>query len=390
MARNERHAHIIGWGMYVPAYRRTNDEIATMVDTSDEWITTRTGIKERRIAAPHESTATMAIQAAEEALTVANLPPEALDLIIVASATPEHLFPATACIVQDALGADRAGAFDLSAACSGFIYGLSLAAQAIRTGAINTALIIGSETLSRFVDWQDRSTCILFGDGAGAVVLAGSPEAGGVLSCTMRADGSGANLLSVPAGGSRHPASLETLANNLHTIKMSGREVFRFATTVMADAAQVVLEEAGLTVDDLDLLIPHQANDRIIQTAARRLKLSMDKVFVNLDRYGNTSSASIPIALCEAIQQGRVQRGDRLVLVGFGAGLTWAAAALEWSAPLVTPPFTRRQQLARQARRRFSRLRSWWRQFKRRFWGAVKWLQGKGEELDAERRKRKQ
>lgn len=387
MARNSRFAHIVGWGMYVPAHRRTNDEIAQMVDTSDEWITSRTGIKERRIAAPHESTATLATRAAEAALTTANLAPEALDLIIVASATPEHLFPATACLVQDALGADRAGAFDLSAACSGFLYGVSLASQAIQTGAIDTALVIGAETLSRFVDWSDRGTCILFGDGAGAVVLAGRNERGGVLSFTMRADGSGGALLSLPAGGSRHPASLETLANNLHTIKMSGREVFRFATTVMADATRVVLDKAGLSLDDLDLLIPHQANDRIIQTAARRLKLPPEKVFVNLDRYGNTSSASIPIALCEAIEEGRIKTGTQLVMVGFGAGLTWAAAAVKWVTPWPVAPQTRLQRTTWHGRRRLARLRSLWRRLARRFWGIVRWLQGKSEEIDIDIRK---
>jgi 3-oxoacyl-[acyl-carrier-protein] synthase-3 len=380
MARNDRYAHIVGWGMYVPSYRRTNDELARMVDTSDEWITTRTGIKERRIAADHESTATLAIRAAEEALTVANVAPEELDLIIVASATPEYLFPATACLVQDALGADRAGAFDLSAACSGFIYGLSLAAQSIQTGAIDKALVIGAETLSRFVDWKDRGTCILFGDGAGAVVLTGRNERGGVLSCTMRADGSGGELLLVPAGGSRHPASLETLAKNQHTIKMQGREVFRFATRVMADAARVVVDKAGLMLDDVALVIPHQANSRILQTAARRLRLPEEKLYVNLDRYGNTSSASVPIALCEAIEEGRVQRGDNLVLVSFGAGLTWAAAAVEWVAPWPVVPQTRQQRLVWRARRGLARIRSGWRRLRRRVWGALRWLQGKHEE----------
>ncbi len=380
MARNGRYAHIIGWGMYVPEHRRTNAEIATMVDTSDEWITSRTGIKERRIAADNESTATMAIHAAEAALEVANVAPEDLDLIIVASATPEYLFPATACLVQDDLGADRAGAFDLSAACSGFIYGVSLAAQAIQTGAIDTALVIGSETLSRFVDWSDRKTCILFGDGAGAVVLAGRDQRGGVLSCTMRADGSGGDLLTVPAGGSRHPASLETLAENQHTIKMNGREVFRFATRVMADAVRVVAEKANLTLDDVALVIPHQANSRIIQTAARRLRLPEDKIYVNLDRYGNTSSASVPIALCEAVEEGRIQPGDNLVLVGFGAGLTWAAAAVEWAAPWPVMPQPRQQRLLRRARREFARVRSAWRRLRRRVWGVLRWLQGKGEE----------
>lgn len=380
MARNGRYAHIIGWGMYVPEHRRTNAEIATMVDTSDEWITSRTGIKERRIAADNESTATMAIHAAEAALEVANVAPEDLDLIIVASATPEYLFPATACLVQDDLGADRAGAFDLSAACSGFIYGVSLAAQAIQTGAIDTALVIGSETLSRFVDWSDRKTCILFGDGAGAVVLAGRDQRGGVLSCTMRADGSGGDLLTVPAGGSRHPASLETLAENQHTIKMNGREVFRFATRVMADAARVVAEKANLTLDDVALVIPHQANSRIIQTAARRLRLPEDKIYVNLDRYGNTSSASVPIALCEAVEEGRIQPGDNLVLVGFGAGLTWAAAAVEWAAPWPVMPQPRQQRLLWRTRREFARVRSAWRRLRRRVWGVLRWLQGKGEE----------
>ena len=380
MARIGRYAHIVGWGMYVPSHRRTNDEIAGMVDTSDEWITSRTGIRERRIAAEHESTATLAIRAAEAALDVANVDPEELDLIIVASATPEYLFPATACLVQDDLGADRAGAFDLSAACSGFIYGLSLAAQAIQTGSIDTALVIGSETLSRFVDWNDRETCILFGDGAGAVVLTGRDERGGVLSCTMRADGSGGELLSLPGGGSRFPASLESLASNQHTIKMQGREVFRFATRVMADAARVVVEKAGLTLDDVALVIPHQANSRIIQTATRRLKLPADKVYVNLDRYGNTSSASIPIALCEAVAEGRVNPGDNLVLVGFGAGLTWAAAAVQWAAPWPVMPQTRQQRLTRRTRRGFARLRSGWRRLRRRIWGALRWLQGKREE----------
>jgi 3-oxoacyl-[acyl-carrier-protein] synthase-3 len=380
MARNGRYAHIVGWGMYVPEHRRTNDEIATMVDTSDEWIVSRTGIKERRIAADHESTATMAIRAAEAALVVANMDPEELDLIIVASATPDHLFPATACLVQDDLGADRAGAFDLSAACSGFIYGVSLAAQAIKTGAIDTALIIGSETLSRVVDWNDRQTCILFGDGAGAVILTARKERGGVLSSTMRADGSGSALLALPAGGSRYPASLETLANNQHTIKMQGREVFRFATRVMADATRVVTEKAGLTLDDVSLIIPHQANTRIIQTATRRLKFPGDRVFINVDRYGNTSSASVPIALCEAIEAGRVQSGDNLVLVGFGAGLTWAAAVIQWAALWPVTPQPTQQRLLRRIRRGFARFRSAWRRFRRRIWGALGWIQEEGED----------
>jgi 3-oxoacyl-[acyl-carrier-protein] synthase-3 len=380
MAKNDRYAHIVGWGMYVPSHRRTNAEIATMVDTSDEWITSRTGIKERRIAAEQDSTASMAIRAAEEALEVARIAPEEVDLIIVASATPEYLFPATACLVQDDLGADRAGAFDLSAACSGFIYGLSMAAQAIQTGAINTALVIGSETLSRFVDWKDRQTCILFGDGAGAVVLTGREERGGVLSCTMRADGSGGDLLKLAGGGARYPASLDTLAKNQHTLKMHGREVFRFATRVMSDSARVVVDKAGLNLDDVALFIPHQANSRIIQTAARRLKIPEEKIYVNLDRYGNTSSASIPIALCEAVAAGMVAPGDNLVLVGFGAGLTWAAAVVQWAATWPVAPQPPQQRLTWRTRRSFARLRSAWRRMRRRIWGVVRWLQGKRED----------
>jgi 3-oxoacyl-[acyl-carrier-protein] synthase-3 len=308
------------------------------------------------------------------------MPAEQLDLVIVASATPEHLFPATACLVQDELGAERAGAFDLSAACSGFIYGVSLAAQSILTGSINNALVIGSETLSRVVDWNDRETCILFGDGAGAVVLAPRAEPGGVLSSTMRSDGSGADLLTLPAGGSRHPTSLETLAQNQHTVKMSGREVFRFATTVMAEATRVVLEQAGLTLDDVALIIPHQANQRIIRTATRRLRVGDEKVFINVDRYGNTSSASVPIALCEAVEAGRIQPGDNVVLVGFGAGLTWAAAAVQWAAPWPLAPVSRQQRLAWRGRRILARIRSGWRRLSRRFWGAVRWLQRKREQ----------
>jgi 3-oxoacyl-[acyl-carrier-protein] synthase-3 len=366
--------------MYVPEYRRSNDEISLMVDTSDEWITSRTGIKERRIAAANESTATLAVRAAEEALEVANVAPEEVELIIVASATPEHIFPATACLVQDALGADRAGAFDLSAACTGFIYGVNMATQAIQTGAIDNALVIGSETLSRFVDWKDRGTCILFGDGAGAVVLAVQDTPGGVLSCTMRSDGSGGDLLSLPAGGSRRPTSLETLARNEHTVKMNGREVFRFATRVMADATRVVVKKAGLTLDDVALVVPHQANSRIIETAARRLKMPEDKFYVNVDRYGNTSSASVPIALCEALQEGRIKPGDNLVLVGFGAGLTWAAAAVQWAVPWPVAPLTKRQRAAWRGRRTYARLRSGWRRLRRRIWGSIRWLHRRTDE----------
>ncbi len=358
-----RYAHLIGWGKYLPEKVLTNAEIAQMVETSDEWIVARTGIRERRIAAEDESTATMALSASRGALETADLNPADLDLIIVASASPEHIFPATACLVQDALGATSAGAFDLSAACSGWIYGISLAAQAIATGSIDHALVIGAETLSRMINWEDRATCILFGDGAGAVVLGPSDRPGGVLSSVLGADGSGGDTLSVPAGGSRMPASPETVKNHLHTIHMDGRKVFRFATRVMRQAATEALEKAGLTMDDVALLVPHQANSRIIQSAARALKMPAERVVVNLDRYGNTSSASIPIALCEALEEGRVQPGDRLLAVGFGAGLTWGAAVIEWMAkpPLERPWRSRLRAVLYALARVRSRLRRWWR-----------------------------
>jgi 3-oxoacyl-[acyl-carrier-protein] synthase-3 len=307
-----------------------------MVDTSDEWIRTMTGIGERHIAAPNQSTATLAVEAAIKALTVANLAPDQVDLIIVASATPEHLFPATACLVQDQIGAVKAGAFDLSAACSGFLYAINMAAQAIRTGSMNNVLVIGAETLSKFTDWEDRNTCVLFGDGAGAFVLQGSDEPGGILSAVMRSDGSGGDLLILPAGGSHLPASSETVENRQHFIQMNGREVFRFATRVMAQATREAVEAAQLTMDDIKYIIPHQANRRIIETAAKQLEISIDRCLINLEHYGNTSTASIPIAICEAIEEGRIQPGDRLVMVAFGAGLTWASLVAQWSGPFPT------------------------------------------------------
>ncbi|MFN3705626.1 MAG: beta-ketoacyl-ACP synthase III, partial [Thermoflexales bacterium] len=248
-------------------------------------------------------------------------------------ATPDHIFPATACLVQDALGAAHAGAFDLSAACSGFVYALSVAADRIRAGSANTALVIGAETLSRIINWNDRSTCVLFGDGAGAVVLQGSDQPGGVLSTLLRADGSGSDLLIVPAGGCKLPLTLEVLTRQLHTLHMNGREVYRFASRVLDRAAREVMHKAGWTSDQVDLFVPHQANLRIIESAARALNIPMEKVFCNIEHYGNTSAASIPIALAEAAESGRLRVRDRVIIVGFGAGLTWAAAAIEWSEP---------------------------------------------------------
>lgn len=352
------YAHIVGWGKYLPEKIVTNCDLARIMDTSDEWIRSRTGIAERRIVNEHETTASMAIAAAQIALDRARIAPSAIDLIIVATLSPDHVFPSTACMVQDALGATRAGAFDLSAACSGFIYGLSMASAMIRSGAARVVLVIGSETLSRFCDITDRTTYPLFGDGAGAVVLQADETPGGILSTVLGADGSGGNHLILPAGGSKLPPSQETIDKRLHYIKMNGREVYRFATKVMGKAARQACERAGVNVDEVNLLIPHQANIRIIESASKYLNLSEDKVFTNLNRYGNTSAASIPIALCEAIEEGRVKTKDKLVMVGFGGGLTWGATVVEWGVPM---PYKRRQWWYRGMRwlvYRWARLRS--------------------------------
>jgi 3-oxoacyl-[acyl-carrier-protein] synthase-3 len=364
-----RFAHITGWGMAVPEHVLTNEDLASMVDTTDEWIVSRTGIRQRHIATDGDTTASLATRAAIEALHATDLDPHDIQLIIVSTSTPEHFFPATACLVQDKLGATQAGAFDLSAACTGFIFALNMATQAIRSGSIDNALVIGAETLSRFVDWEDRKTCILFADGAGAFVLQARENSGGVLSCVMRSDGSGADLLSLPAGGSRLPASFETVSKKLHTIHMNGREVFRFATRVMASATREAVAMAGMNMDDIDLVVPHQANQRIIESAARGLKLSMDRFMVNLEHYGNTSTASIPIAICEAIQKERIKPGNNLVLVGFGAGLTWGAMVLKWMEP------ERRISPASRLRRRLlvvlAILRSLFRRIRRKLEGLI-------------------
>jgi 3-oxoacyl-[acyl-carrier-protein] synthase-3 len=326
-------AHITGWGMAVPEKVLTNFELEQMVETTDEWIVSRTGIRERRIVSDDQTTASLATEASRRALEIAKINPGEIDLIIVSTSSPEYLFPATASLVQDRLGAVRAGAFDLLAACTGFIFGLNIATQAIRTGSIRTAIVIGAETLSRFVDWTDRDTCVLFGDGAGAFVLQAGEERAGLLSAVMRSDGSGGDLLYVPGGGSRYPTTIDTVNEGLHHIKMKGREVFRFATRVMAQATQEVVNKAQLSMDDIQLIIPHQANKRIIEVAVKNLDFPMERCIVNLDRYGNTSTASIPIATCEAINDGRLKPGDHVVFVGFGAGLTWGAAVARWSGP---------------------------------------------------------
>jgi 3-oxoacyl-[acyl-carrier-protein] synthase-3 len=337
-----RYAHIIGWGKYVPTKVVTNEELAKTLDTSDGWIQARTGIRERRIASNKESTALMALHAAREAVETANINPRELDLIITATASPEYPFPATACLVQDGLGADHAGAFDLEAGCSGFVYGISTAAGMIRGGMYKTILVVGAETLSRFVDWKDRATCVLFGDGAGAVVLRVSDKPGGVLASVLGSDGSGGELLMVPGGGARNPAGPETVTSGMHYIRMNGHEVYRFATRVMVQATRQTAQQAGWSLDQVDLFIPHQANARIIDSASKTLKIPLDKFFVNIDRYGNTSAATIPIALCEALDEGRIKPGDRLLMVAFGAGLTWAACALQWSAQKQPAPAPQR------------------------------------------------
>ena len=351
-------AQITGWGKCLPQRILTNDDLAKCVDTSDEWIRTRTGIAARRIADSRETTASMAIRAARSALVVAKLAPQKLDLIIVATATPEFIFPATACLVQDALGALHAAAFDLSAGCTGFVYALSVAAQMIRSGAQRNAVVIGAETLSRIVNWQDRSTCVLFGDGAGAVVLEATEGGGSFLTSVLGADGSGADLLKIPAGGSRHPLTATSFRDGEHYIHMDGREVYRFATRIMARASREAMEAARLTADKVALFIPHQANIRIIEAAARELGISKERVYVNLQRYGNTSAASIPIALCEAVEEGRLHPGDNVVLVGFGAGLTWGAAVLRWGLPSPLPPIPRWRQAAHWLGYRLAAVRS--------------------------------
>jgi len=347
------YAHITGWGMAAPESVMTNDDLSKIVETNDQWIRERTGIRQRHIAKDDQFPSTLAVEASLKALTVANLRPTDLDLIICSTSSPEYIFPATACLIQDQLGATKAGAFDLLAACSGFIYALNMGAQAIRSGSIKSALIIGSETLSRFVNWKDRSTCILFGDGAGAFVLQASDQPGGVLSAVMHSDGSGSNLLTIDGGGSRYPATATTINDGQHFIKMDGNEVFRFATRVMASATLEALDGAGLKLEDIQWIIPHQANIRIIQAAARGLKLPMDKFIVNVQDYGNTSTASIPIAMVEAIEKGQIKNGDKLVMVGFGAGLTWGALAAQWTGPIPSKGHVHPEQY-----RRFARLRS--------------------------------
>ena len=325
-------AGILGTGAYVPEQVLTNFDLERRMNTSDEWIRTRTGIRERRIAREDQAASDLAFPAAEEALRVARIAAADLDGILVATTTPDHVFPSTAALLQRRLGAWNAWAFDMSAACSGFIYGLAVAASFVESGRARYVLVVGAEVLSRITDWEDRTTAVLFGDGAGAAVV-GPVAEGGFLSFVLGADGGGADLLVLPAGGSRLPASHRTVEERQHFLKMNGREVFKFAVRIMAEASEEALRRAGLTKDDLDLLVPHQANLRIIDAAQERFQLSPEKVVVNLDRYGNMSAASTPVALHEAYRAGRLSPGNVVLLVAFGGGLTWAATVLLWSVP---------------------------------------------------------
>ena len=326
----KKHAGIIGIGSYVPEKVITNGDLEKIIDTSDTWIVERTGIRERRVVAEGQATSDLATIAAERALADAGVSAEELDLIIVATVTPDMVFPSVACLVQNNLKAVNAAAFDLTAVCSGFMYALVTGSTFIQTGMYKKILIIGAEALSTITDWTDRNTAILFGDGAGAAVLAEVPEGFGVLGVHLGAEGAGGDLLKMPAGGSRLPATAETVAQRLHYTRMDGNEVFKFAVKVMGEAVKHALEMANLTTADIDYLVPHQANIRIIQSAAKRVGMPMDKVVVNVDKYGNTSAASIPIALDEAVKGGKVKKGDTIAMVGFGGGLTWAASIVKW------------------------------------------------------------
>jgi len=321
---------IVGIGSDAPEGILTNQDLEKMVDTSDEWIIERTGIRTRHIADANTTTAVLATNAARRALEDAGLSGEDVDLIVVGTATPDMFFPSTACLVQRAIGAGKAAAFDLAAACSGFIYGLNAAAGMIRNGNHETALVIGAETLSKILDYEDRATCVLFGDGAGAAVVRRVEPGRGIIATRIRSDGNFGEMLMLPGGGSLHPASAETVANRLHYVKMNGNNVFKAAVKSMADIVQRGLEDAGLAASDVDLFIPHQANMRIIEATAKKLRIPMDRVFVNVDRYGNTSAASIPIGLDEARREGRLKSGDLVAVVAFGAGFTWGSALLRF------------------------------------------------------------
>jgi len=326
----KQRVHIVGTGAYLPSHVLTNHDLSRMVETSDEWITTRTGIKERRVAAKHEATSDLAVKAAKKALENAALKPETIDLIIVATATPDMFFPSTACFVQKELGIKEAVSFDVSAACSGFVFALETGRVMLESGLYKTALVIGAEKLSAITNWKDRNTCVLFGDGAGAAVLQRRPGRGGILSTYLRSDATHTHILNVPGGGSRTPADADVVEKKLNTIHMDGKEVFKLAVHKMISAAQIALKLANKKEKDLALLIPHQANLRIIEAIAERMDVPREHVFVNVDKYGNMSAATTIVALDEARRQGRVRKGDLVELIAFGAGLTWGAAVIQF------------------------------------------------------------
>ncbi len=324
------HARITGTGSYAPKKIITNQDLEKLVDTSDEWITERTGIKERRIAEKGQSTSDLAYEAAHKALKAAKLSPQELDLILMATTTPDMLMPNLGCVVQDKLGAKKAAAFDIYAACSGFLYGLSVANAFIKAEVYNNILLVGAESLSRFVDWEDRTTCVLFGDGAGAVVLQRHAGKRGVLSTHLHSDGAFGNLLNIPGGGASHPATHDTVRKRMHYVKMKGNETFKIAVRALEGAVQEALEHNKVKPEEIDFLVPHQANLRIIQAMAQRLNMPMEKVVLTIHKYGNTSAASIPMALDEAVRDGRIKENHLLLFEAFGGGLTWASALVRW------------------------------------------------------------
>ena len=328
--KTHRTVSIIGTGSYVPEKILTNDDLSRMVDTSDEWITTRTGIKERRVAAKDEHTSDMAAKAALQAIAQAGISPAEIDMILVATATPDMLFPATACFVQKKIGATNAACLDISAACAGFLFGLEIAQQFITSHTHDTVLVIGADKLTSITNWTDRNTCVLFGDGAGAAILRHRGSAHGVISTHIGSDGRFTDILFMPGGGSRCPITKENAHMNLATIHMTGKEVYKQAVTAMLRAAKKALEQAGLTINDIACVIPHQANLRIIEAIADRLGIPIEKFYVNLDKYGNTSAAAVAIALDEANRTGRIKAGDYILMVVFGGGLTWASTVIEW------------------------------------------------------------
>ena len=332
MTTPARNAHVTGWGRYAPSQVLTNADLERIVDTSDEWIVSRTGIRERRVAAAHETTASMGAVAGLRAIRTAGLEPDDIDLILLATLTPDYWMPSTAALVKEAIGNTRAAAMDVMAACSGFVYGFSTAQAYIKAGLANHVLVIGAELLTRFLDYTDRSTCILFGDGAGAVVVSASEEPGGALGIELTTEPQGAYMIWLPAGGAKAPPSAGTVARGEHYVRMEGNATYRFATKTMATTALESIRRSGLQPDDIDLFIPHQANIRIIEAVAKGLDLPMDRIYVNLDRYGNTSAASVPIALAEAVNEGRLKVGDNVTIVAFGAGFTSGAVTIQWTA----------------------------------------------------------